>query len=74
MLTDGTALVGARWRKSSRTNAGNNAQCVELACLSEMGAVRDSKNQAGPCLFVPTTSFRAFLTASGQGALDLIER
>lgn len=35
-----------RWRKSSRSS-GQNGNCVEL---SDNGAVRDSKNPAGPTL------------------------
>ncbi|WP_018684688.1 DUF397 domain-containing protein [Actinokineospora enzanensis] len=56
--------MDVRWRKSSRTNGGNDPQCVELACLPDAGAVRDSKNQGGPCLMVPAASFKAFLVAS----------
>lgn len=39
--------VPARWRKSTRS--GPEANCVEL---SPHGAVRDSKNPAGPILRV----------------------
>lgn len=35
-----------RWRKS-RHSSGQNGNCVEL---SNLGAVRDSKNPAGPTL------------------------
>ena len=31
MWTEATALAGARWRKSSRSNGGGGAQCVEMA-------------------------------------------
>ncbi|GAA1353654.1 DUF397 domain-containing protein [Saccharothrix algeriensis] len=51
-----------RWRKSSYTNAGNDPQCVELACPDdERRAVRDSKHRAGPELTFPAAAFRAFL-------------
>jgi hypothetical protein len=39
-------LPRATWRKSTRSG-GNNGACVELA---NVGAVRDSKNPAGPTL------------------------
>ena len=39
-------LSTARWRKSSRSG-GEGGACVELA---NVGAVRDSKNPAGPAL------------------------
>ncbi|MCX2949976.1 DUF397 domain-containing protein [Lentzea sp. NEAU-D7] len=34
--------TGGQWRKSSYSNGGNDAQCVEV----RPGAVRDSKNPA----------------------------
>lgn len=37
------------WRKSSFSQGANNSDCVEL---SSAGAVRDSKNPAGPPLRV----------------------
>ncbi|WP_367131281.1 DUF397 domain-containing protein [Saccharothrix sp. HUAS TT1] len=70
MWTEATALSGARWRKSSRTNGGNGAQCVELACLEAATAVRDSKAPAGPALVFPAGSFRAFIADAGAGSLD----
>ncbi|WNV82254.1 DUF397 domain-containing protein [Umezawaea sp. Da 62-37] len=62
-------LDGARWRKSSRTNGGNDAQCVELACLAEGAAVRDSKHP-GPALLFPANAFAAFLVDVKRGNLD----
>lgn len=56
-----TDLSGVRWRTSSRTNGGNDAQCVELACLDAGRAVRDSKAPAGPVLRFPGAAFAAFL-------------
>ncbi len=56
-----------RWRKSSRSNGGGGAQCVELARLAGGTAVRDGK-RPGPALVFPARAFRAFLTdlRSGQ--------
>jgi hypothetical protein len=51
-----------RWRKSSRSS-GQNGACVELAA----GAVRDSKNAAGPILRV---DLRGLLTSVKAGAFD----
>jgi hypothetical protein len=47
------SLIGAMWRKSSRS--GNSGNCVEVATnLSDVIAVRDSKDAAGPVLtFAP---------------------
>ncbi|MFC4854922.1 DUF397 domain-containing protein [Actinophytocola glycyrrhizae] len=41
-------MTPLRWRKSSRSS-GQGGNCVELA---HVGAVRDSKNPAGPALRV----------------------
>ncbi|MFA1549172.1 DUF397 domain-containing protein [Actinomadura chokoriensis] len=53
-------LTKAAWRKSSYTTA-NGGDCVELASLSEMVAVRDSKNPDGPELLVSREAFAALL-------------
>ena len=44
---DNGACVEVAWRKS--TFSAGNGQCVEVA--STLGAVRDSKNPAGPVLY-----------------------
>ena len=53
----------AQWRKSSRSS-GQGGACVELASA---GAVRDSKNAAGPILRVDV---RGLLTSVKAGAFD----
>ena len=70
MWTKASALTGARWRKSSRTNGGNDAQCVELACLELGTAVRDSKAPAGPALIFPPRAFTAFMAEATSGSFD----
>ena len=55
-------LSGARWRKSSASGA--QSDCVEVAHL---GAVRDSKNPAGPALLADLADF---LNAVKTGRLD----
>ncbi|SEG70436.1 protein of unknown function [Thermomonospora echinospora] len=42
-------LSGAVWRKSSRST-NNGGDCVELASLTGVVAVRDSKDPSGPVL------------------------
>lgn len=55
-------LSKARWRKSTRSNAGSNGACVEVAPLGPHTAIRDSKNPHGPALVLPTPTWASFLT------------
>jgi hypothetical protein len=50
------------WRKSTYSGSADNSECVELAAR---GAVRDSKNPAGPVLLVDVTALVAAVK-SGQ--------
>ncbi|WP_406688423.1 DUF397 domain-containing protein [Saccharopolyspora sp. ID03-671] len=52
----------AQWRKSSRSGGGGDGNCVEVAFVSEVVAVRDSKEPDGPALVFPAESWRRFLT------------
>jgi hypothetical protein len=55
-------LTGAVWRKSSRSGSGD--QCVEMASLSsDLRAVRDSKDPAGPALVLTPSAWRGLLDA-----------
>jgi hypothetical protein len=56
-------LSNARWRKSSRSNSGNNGACVEVAFVEEHSAIRDSKNP-GPALVLPVRALHVLLEAS----------
>jgi hypothetical protein len=52
---------GLTWRKSTRSDEGTNADCVEIACLPLAAAIRDSKNPASGMLTFPDETWRAFL-------------
>lgn len=54
------------WRKSSYSG-GNGGQCVEL---SNLGAVRDSKNPTGPALVFDQAELTGFLSATKTGRFD----
>ncbi|MFB4317622.1 DUF397 domain-containing protein [Actinomadura sp. 21ATH] len=54
-------LTNARWRKSSHSG-GNGGECVEVADLAGVVAVRDSKDPDGPKLALDRTVFRALVT------------
>ena len=51
-------LAGAAWRKSSRS--GDQGACVEMAPVSGVVAVRDSKDPAGPALLFTTDAWARF--------------
>lgn len=55
-------LTGAPWRTSSHSGSGD--QCVEVAPLSsDLCAVRDSKDPAGPVLVLTPYAWRGLLGA-----------
>ncbi|HUZ56481.1 MAG TPA: DUF397 domain-containing protein [Streptosporangiaceae bacterium] len=62
------ALPG--WSISS--HSGQNGACVEVACnLSEVVAVRDSKDREGPVLAFAPDEWRAFTAALKAGEHEL---
>jgi Domain of unknown function (DUF397) len=50
-------LSNARWRKSSRSSGGGNADCVEVAFVADRAAIQDSKNP-GYALVMPVEALR----------------
>jgi hypothetical protein len=65
-----TAELGqAVWRKSSRSSA-SGSDCVEVAGLAEVVAVRDSKDSAGPVLVFGPSSWSRFLAGVRGGSFD----
>lgn len=59
-----TDLTGAVWRKSTRSG-DNGGDCVEVATnLSEVVAVRDSKDPTGPLLTFTAQAWTDFVAAA----------
>ncbi len=58
-------LSDVKWRKSSRSGAGNN--CVEVTDLGGGRAVRDSKDAAGPALVFGAAQWAAFTAGVRAG-------
>lgn len=58
-------LPRGTWRKSS--NGGGDGACVEVAELSALVALRDSKDPAGPVLAFPNAEWHAFLSGVRTG-------
>ena len=54
--------ANVHWRKASRSSS-NGGACVELASLSGIVAVRDSKNPDGPRIMLSRSVFAALITA-----------
>jgi hypothetical protein len=58
------------WRKSSRSNAGDNTECVEIALDGSAARIRDSKGLADATVAAP--AWAAFLAEVKSG--DLFRR
>lgn len=63
-------LTNAKWRKSSRSNGNGGNNCVEVAFLDDVVAVRDSKDKAGPALIFTRAEFEAFKAGVRDGEFD----
>ena len=59
----------AEWRKSTRSTNGGN--CVEIASVNHVIAVRDSKNPDGHRLIFPDGTWRTFVGSLKSGRYDL---
>jgi hypothetical protein len=63
-------LAVMKWRKSNRSS-GQGGQCVELAGLPGVVAVRDSKNPDGPKLTFAAHEWAAFVADVKTKRYDL---
>ncbi|MFJ6573321.1 DUF397 domain-containing protein [Streptomyces sp. NPDC091292] len=60
-------VESAEWFKSSYSNGNGN--CVEVAHLGDVVAMRDSKEQAGPVLTSTFEGWQAFIGSVVVGEL-----
>jgi hypothetical protein len=63
-------LASATWRKSTRSGPFTD-NCVEVAFVSGVVAVRDSKDPAGPALVFTAAEWDAFVGGAKDGEFDL---
>ncbi len=64
-------LANAKWFKSSDSGPSD---CVEVAFVDNLVAVRDSKNQRGEVLVFTPKEWQAFLKGVRQNEFDLSQR
>jgi hypothetical protein len=60
-------LGAAVWKKSSRSNGNGGNNCVEVALLDPVVAVRDSKNPSGPALVFDSAAWSLFICSVKDG-------
>jgi Domain of unknown function (DUF397) len=58
------------WKKSSRSNGNGGNNCVEVAFLDTVVAVRDSKDKNGPVLEYTDAEWDAFVAGVRGGEFD----
>lgn len=63
-------MADVRWRRSSRSG-GQGGNCVEVAALAPVVAVRDSKDPDGPRLAFDAAAWRAFADRVKASEVDL---
>jgi hypothetical protein len=64
-------LDAAVWKKSSRSNGNGGNNCVEVAILDTVVAVRDSKNPTGPALIFEPSHWAEFVHSAKGGEFDI---
>ncbi len=67
-LRPDTPITESQWRISTRCNGGN---CVQVAILNGMVAIRDSKNPAQGMQFYSREEWRRFVASVKAGSYDL---
>ncbi|MEV4459756.1 DUF397 domain-containing protein [Microbispora sp. NPDC004025] len=66
-LPPDTRITESQWRISTRCNGGN---CVQVAILDGMVALRDSKNPGHGVLLYSPEEWRRFVASAKAGGYD----
>ncbi|PSK88942.1 uncharacterized protein DUF397 [Murinocardiopsis flavida] len=61
-------MSALEWRKSSYSG-DHGGNCVEVASVPELSAVRDTQNREAGCIVAPSAQWAAVLAAVKTGAL-----
>ena len=69
-LERASAISHVEWRKSSHSSA-SGSDCIEVAEVADMVAVRDSKDPCGPAYLFGRQQWAALLRAVRTGAFGL---
>lgn len=69
--TEGAGLEDAVWRKGSRSNGNGGNNCVEVALLDTVVAVRDSKCPGGRSLLFSPADWVKFVNDAKSGEFDV---
>ena len=64
----GPDVTRGMWRTSSRST--RRTECVEVAAVDDVVAVRDSKDRTGPVLLIGRADWAAFLAGIRRGEFD----
>ncbi|MEV4093380.1 DUF397 domain-containing protein [Streptosporangium saharense] len=59
------------WRKST-LSTGDGGNCVEVAHLNDLIAIRDSKNITGPALTFTASEWTTFIEGVKNGTFDTV--
>jgi len=64
----GSGLNDATWFKSSYSNG--TGECIEIAVVRDIVAMRDSKDPSGPTLVFTPGEFSAFVRGAADGEFN----
>ncbi|MFG1927940.1 DUF397 domain-containing protein [Cryptosporangium sp. NPDC048952] len=62
-------LTYAPWHKSKASTGNGN--CVEVALMESVVAVRDTKDRGGPALVLPASGWTSFIAGAKSGEFNL---